>query len=261
MRRITTDRVRRHGRAHHVGCVRPSEGSRASTACTWHDVRPCITLSRRPLPFHGRRSPLLVVSSALLFVWRCAWRTATTWGQHDVRTARVRMFRASHSFHACLSFAIRPHGERCLSSGWFLVLVSHLFSVVQALVVIFSHARARYQGFLRFVGSQALLVRLPERIASSLLSAQSKTRRHRHLPPRPTQSNHTSLFLFLPTFCSSLAQFPYWIGDFLFVSRTKCEFNDFCLGTQSPFETPPFPFVCHHQTFWHNILYRYPNNE
>ena len=69
------------------------------------------------------------------------------------------------------------------------------------------------------------------------------------------------LGFFLPTFCSSLAQFPYWIGVFLFVSRTKCEFNEFCLGTQSPFDTPSFPCVCHHETFWHNILYRYPNNE
>ena len=66
---------------------------------------------------------------------------------------------------------------------------------------------------------------------------------------------------FLLTFCSSLAQFSYWIGVFFFVSRTECGFNDFCLGTQSPFETPSFPFVCHRETFWHNILYRYPNNE
>lgn len=100
------------------------------------------------------------------------------------------------SFHACLvpsflSCALVRWDGRRRHVGW---CRSHLFAMVQAFVVIFPHAWACFQGFFGFVGSQALLVRLPERIATSLLSAQTKTRRHRHQPPRPT----ALLLLLLP---------------------------------------------------------------
>ena len=45
-----------------------------------------------------------------------------------------------------------------------------------------------------------------------------------------------------------ISEYLYWVGDFLFVSRTKCVYNYFYLGTHSPFETSSFPCVCHHET-------------